>query len=293
VKSFIILCLWCYFVPQLSSAAALMAQDEISTHEGTRKFYETGVEAKRLSDKGGRFERARVESILKRFLPKSPATVADVGGGMGVYAFLLADEGYSVSLIDPVPSQIEVAKDIDQKREKGHLQACTVGDARKIPLEDASMDVVLFFGPLYHLDHPDRLIALQEAYRILKPGGLLLAQAVSKYTVLINAFFDEKIGSPAVEKMIAESLTDSRFEYRQAVFYCHTPEEMKAEIEQTGFSHIQVLAVEGLGKWVTPKYWENEELRNKVLAYVAQTESDPSFLGATSHIMAIAQKEKK
>jgi hypothetical protein len=43
-----------------------------------------------------------------------------------------------------------------------------VGDARRLDLDDASVDVTLLLGPLYHLpDLGDRLAALTEAARIV------------------------------------------------------------------------------------------------------------------------------
>jgi len=41
--------------------------------------------------------------------------------------------------------------------------------------------VVLMLGPLYHLTEPaDRHQALREAHRVLGPGGLLAAAAISR-----------------------------------------------------------------------------------------------------------------
>ena len=278
-------------LPLCLMSFVVVSEEPTLIQEGVRKYYETGVEEMRLYKGSARLEMARVESMLKRFLPKPPAAIADIGGGVGAYAFSLADEGYVVSLIDPVATQIEMAQKHDKKRDKNHLQLCAVGDARKVPLDDASVDVVLLFGPLYHLDHADRLLALSEARRVLKSGGLLLAQTVSRYAVYINSLFDGKLGLSEHDEMVNDSLINGRFEYRGAVFYCQTPDETKVEVDQAGFSNIQLLSVEGLGKWLKPGFWENEEIRNRVLAYAQQTEGDPSLLGATSHIMVVARKK--
>lgn len=45
-------------------------------------------------------------------------------------------------------------------------------DARDLPIEDESVDVAILGFLLYHVDHPEQVIA--EALRILKPGGKLL-----------------------------------------------------------------------------------------------------------------------
>jgi ubiquinone/menaquinone biosynthesis C-methylase UbiE len=56
------------------------------------------------------------------------------------------------------------------------------GDARGLSEPDQSQDAVLLFGPLYHLtDGAHRRQALSEARRVLRPGGRLLAMAVSRF----------------------------------------------------------------------------------------------------------------
>lgn len=70
--------------------------------------YEDGIEANRLST-WGRLEFMRTMEILRRFLPTPPATIADVGGGPGAYAWPLASNGYAVHLLDPMSLHIEQA----------------------------------------------------------------------------------------------------------------------------------------------------------------------------------------
>ena len=52
---------------------------------------------------------------------------------------------------------------------------------------DASFDLVLVMGPLYHLVEPsDRDRAIREALRVLAPGGLLFASFITRYAVYIG-----------------------------------------------------------------------------------------------------------
>jgi len=122
------------------------SQEKIINHYG-KDF----KEHQRLSSGFGQLEKARVEQILDRFLPKPPAVILDVGGGTGAYAFPLAKKGYTVHLIDLTPNHIEKAKAMSNFQPTFPLASITVGDARKLEMKDKSVDVVLFFGPLYHL----------------------------------------------------------------------------------------------------------------------------------------------
>lgn len=113
----------------------------------------------------------------------------DVGGATGTHARWLVADGHAVTLVDPVPAQVDVAARIPGVR-------ALVGDARSLDHVGASADAVIMLGPLYHLqDRADRLRALTEALRVLRPGGVVFAGAISRLsaltkTVLTRGFCD-------------------------------------------------------------------------------------------------------
>src|SRR5262245_61803516 len=113
-------------------------------------YYQAGQEAGRLENPFSRWEKVRTFDLLDRFLPPAPAVVLDVGGGAGAYAFPLAQRGYVVDLIDPVPLHIEQAKELAASGLPSP-RSLQIGDARAIPCADGAADAVLFLGPLYHL----------------------------------------------------------------------------------------------------------------------------------------------
>ena len=136
-------------------------------------YYNNGREERRLTASLGRLEHIRTWQILDRFLPPRPRRVLDVGGGTGVYALPLAGRGYEVHLVDPVPLHVERAKTLSGASHTP-LASIEVGDARRLAAPDGTFDVVLLFGPLYHLTiRSERVQALAEARRVLVPGGLL------------------------------------------------------------------------------------------------------------------------
>src|SRR5579863_1273965 len=144
-------------------------------------YCDTGYEHARLFP-GGRpaLEYVRSVELLDRLLPAPPAQLLDVGGGPGTYAVPLAGRGYRVHLVDPVLLHVEQARQAARTVPAGFTAA--VGDARQLAEPDRSQDAVLLFGPLYHLTDPaDRQQALAEAARVLRPGGRLLAVAVSRF----------------------------------------------------------------------------------------------------------------
>ena len=73
------------------------------------EYYDRGDEQDRLTA-ANRLELLRTQELLERSLPPAPAAILDVGGGPGVYAAWLAERGYDVVLIDPVPLHVEQAR---------------------------------------------------------------------------------------------------------------------------------------------------------------------------------------
>ena len=170
------------------------------------QYYESGQEADRLETPFSRWEKVRTLDLLDRLLPSPPALILDVGGAAGAYAFPLAERDYVVDLIDPVPLHIEQAKQraTTTCHSPRNLQ---VGDARAIPCENGVADAVLFFGPLYHLiESNERIKAIREAHRVLRPGGILLAVAISRFASALDGIGRGLIRDPEFVRIMNQDL---------------------------------------------------------------------------------------
>jgi ubiquinone/menaquinone biosynthesis C-methylase UbiE len=149
-------------------------------------YYGSKSEKDRLSDQS--LEKLRTQELILRMLPPAPCKIADIGGGAGVYSFWLQQLGYEVHLVDATPKHIEEAKE-QAKTINVSLASMNVGDARQLDFADNAFDAVLLLGPLYHLtERSDRLQALSEAWRILKPDGIVAAVGISRYASMMDGF---------------------------------------------------------------------------------------------------------
>jgi len=219
--------------------------------EEIERHYSQGQEQERLRRDTGEVERLRTADILHRYLPSPPAVICDVGGAAGIYAFPLAEKGYHVHLIDPAPLHIEQAR--THSVQTGiPLASIARGDARALDITSGVADAVLLLGPLYHLvKKSDRMAALHEAERILKPGGVLFAAAISRFASLIdglsNGFFKDARFRELVSADLAtgehKNPTSSPEYFTTAYF--HRPEELYSEVCEATFEEVKVLAVEG------------------------------------------------
>ena len=262
-------------------------------------YYELGLERDRLAEGAGALEFARTQVLLERYLPPPPAVVADVGGGPGRYATWLADRGYRVHLVDPIPLHVEQARHAAGVGPGPALASAEVGDARALRLSSESVDVVLLLGPLYHLpERSDRQQVLSEARRVCRPGGVIIAAAISRYASTLDGLNREFLADPAFAAVAAGDRRDGRHinpSGHPAYFttaYLHRPQELAAECAEAGLSHEVTLAVEGPG-WLLPDLdarLADVQRRAVLLSALAAVEAEPSLLGVSAHLIAIARR---
>jgi SAM-dependent methyltransferase len=260
--------------------------------------YEQGVERNRLTT-WGRLEWLRTRELMARFLPPAPAVVLDVGGAEGGYALPLAQAGYTVHLLDAVAAHVDAVR-AASARQPTALASAEVGDARDLPFVDGTADIVLLLGPLYHLiDTEDRAQALAEAHRVLRSGGRLLAAAISRFASTLDGLRRGMITDPEFEALAETGLrtgihrnpdVQGRPEWFTLAYF-HHPDELRTEVRHGGFPDADVFAVEGpCGQASMNVDLDDATARDAVLRAIARMEREPSILGASPHLLAVATK---
>jgi ubiquinone/menaquinone biosynthesis C-methylase UbiE len=248
------------------------------------------VEDDRLSRTAhGQLEFLRTQELLRRHLPLPPATILDVGGATGVHARWLAADGYEVHLIDPVPEHVE------QAAAAGTFTA-SVGDARDLEQADASVDVTMLLGPLYHLvEAADRAQALAEAARVTKPGGLVVAAGISRYAALLEVGANGRLTAD-MQALVVDALATGRHHDDPNGFtsaYFHHADELATELRTAGLSQVTVFGVEG----PSAPALDNVPL-DQVPAFLDAAircarvlETDPALISASPHFLGVAGRE--
>ncbi|HZZ56690.1 MAG TPA: metalloregulator ArsR/SmtB family transcription factor [Opitutaceae bacterium] len=100
-----------------------------------------------------------------------PIVVADLGAGEGLISQLLARRAKQVWCIDNSPRMVEVGADLARRNGLENL-TYKLGDIEKVPLPDHSVDLAILSQALHHAQRPQA--AVNEAFRILRPGGQIL-----------------------------------------------------------------------------------------------------------------------
>lgn len=167
------------------------------------------------------FEQKQVIPLLGNIEGKK---ILDVGAGTGRLTVILRDHRAVVTALDVSEKMLE-----ELRHKNKHIQT-VVGDAESLPFPDASFDIVTAAFLIVHLKNPSRFF--DEAYRVLKPDGLLLVTN-------INQKDPPKIPVPGGknEQFVIES------------FY-HRPEQVREALESLAFSIEQEVFVKEGETWV-------------------------------------------
>jgi hypothetical protein len=107
--------------------------------------------------------------VLERFVSVSGHDLVDVGCGGGALVRALAARGARVTGIEISESQLAAAVEGDDGAGARYL----VGLAQDLPLDDATVDAVVFMRALHHVPPEHMLDGLREAARVLRPGGVV------------------------------------------------------------------------------------------------------------------------
>lgn len=159
----------------------------------------------------GRSWKSLAEAMLKIL---NYDVVADLGAGEGTFSQLLAQRAKHVIAIDNSEKMVEFGKSLAKEHQLPNLEY-RLGDIEAPPIDDASVDLVIFSQALHHADHPER--AIQEAHRILKPGGRLVILDLLQHTFekARELYFDVWLGFSEVE--LAEMITSAGFSNPETV----------------------------------------------------------------------------
>ena len=268
----------------------------MTTLEEMSAYYGRGEEQERLSgDPAGELEFERTKAIVRRHLPPAPAVVADVGGGPGAYALWLASLGYEVIHRDLMPLHVEQLR---QAADGNPRISTAVADARNLDIADGSVDAVLLLGPLYHLDRrQDRLRALTSAHRVLRPGGPVVAAAISRWAPRLDAIlrlrFDREFpGAEGLLPGIERTGHLPPLGSDQFTAYLHRPAQLRSELTAAGFRVSELVSVEGpaflLGDLA--ERLADDEGRRIVMETARALERIPELLGIGPHLLIAARK---
>lgn len=121
--------------------------------------------------------RTAMLSVCESALGRKPEAVLDLATGTGDVARMMADRWPQARVIgtDPTPAMLNVARAKASFKQATRAQRQVIwqeGVAERIDADDASLDLITIAFGFRNVAEPLRQRATEEAFRVLKPGGV-------------------------------------------------------------------------------------------------------------------------
>ena len=111
---------------------------------------------------------------IRQLIPSKHGDALDVGGGRGISSYALAMDGWNVTALEPNPGMLVGAGAIRQLVDETGIRINVVEEwGEQLPFPDESFDLLHARQVLHHAH--DLNIFCKELFRVLKPGGMLIA----------------------------------------------------------------------------------------------------------------------
>ena len=257
--------------------------DDLERNEELYKLFD---EEARLKSRTGLVEKITTQREIDKLI-KSDSKILDIGAGTGVYTIPLASKVKEVTAFEPSSSNF---KALDAKaKDFSNIRAYNKSSFDLKDLKDNYFDLVLIFGPMYHLsDEKDRKDVLKEAKRVCKDTGHILISFINHDMVLISETinFNTNIFSGPSYNSKNQRLIDRPF-----VFF--KVNEAKKMIEEADIKIKEIIASDGYAEVLSNKLDQmTEESFKNYLAWHLSHCKDPESLGATNHLLFVCENKK-
>ena len=266
-----------------------------------KSYYSVFNEWDRLDAPEGKLEFDLTMPIITNYLHQK-AEILDLGGGPGRYTIELAKLGHSLHLADLSQKLLDVAKKRIDEFGIENVKSITQINAVDLSVyADSSFDVVLLFGPLYHLtNEAERLSCIKEVNRVLIPNGLVFAAFIPYLSGAIGVagrmfYFPDQVSVKTLKKVFEGGIFNNNANRGFQEGYYPTSDEVVSLFSDNGFSKILLRSIRGWGcnreEQIYKLKSENPEKYQAVIELINQTADDFAIVEMCMHAMFIGQKQ--
>lgn len=252
--------------------------------EQVSKTYEVFDENTRLSrSKASRVEFLTTIRLIERYL-KPGNRILDIGAGAGEYSLYFAEKGYRVDAVELADVNINAFR---KKLRPETPVTLRQGNALDLSCyADESFDIVLLFGPLYHLhSEADRQRCIAEAKRICKPDGMLFFAFIANDMVILTEFCYDP------DYFTKNTYDHETFHVEDFPFVFFTVKQCRDMLEQGGIAITDAVAADGVSEMLAEKINAmEEESYAQYLRYHFYICEKPEMLGHSNHLLFAGKK---
>ena len=230
---------------------------------------------------------ARVEFLttvryIEKYL-KAGDKILDIGAGAGEYSLYFARKGYDVSALELADANIAAFKKKLTRDDKIDLVQGNALDLSRYA--DKSFDIVLLFGPLYHLQNDeDKQRCISEAKRVCKDGGKIFFAFISNDFVFLTEFQYD------VNYFSSGDYDKETFKLHDFPFVFHTVDAARRLLSDGGVRILHEVASDGASELMASRINEmSDEDYAQYLRYHFYICEKPELLGMTNHLLFVGE----
>ncbi len=247
--------------------------------ELTKKTYELFNEDIRLSrSKAARVEFLTTVRYIEKYL-RPGGRILDIGAGAGEYSLYFAEKGHEVCALELAEANIAAFK---RKMKEWHSIELSQGNAMDLSrYADKSFDIVLLFGPLYHLrKQGDRQRCIAQAKRVCKDDGFLFFSFISNDMVVVTELSHN-------EKFLSgDTYEPESFKVKDFPFVFFTVEQCRDMLAEGEIDIIHEIACDGVSELIADKINAmDEENYRHYLNYHFHVCEKREMLGRSNHLL--------
>ncbi len=252
-------------------------------------YYSHFNEDHRLKTRHGNVEfiisRKYILDVLNNDLSKK---VLDIGAGTGAYSIDLLNRGFDVTSVELVKHNIDIFK---QNCPRANV---IQGNALDLSMfNDSSFDVVLLFGPMYHLlKEEEKIKALSEAKRVCKDNGYIITSYyMNEYAIITYGFMKNNIREALENKQIDNNFHMLNLE--DDLYSMVRLEDINEFNEKLNLKRVKIIASDGPSNYIRPYLNKlSEEDYNLFIEYQLKMCEREDLLGASTHLVDIVRVKK-
>ena len=255
--------------------------------EALINYYNKFNEDKRLNTRHGQVEFITSLKYIHEYLKEfDNPKIIDIGAGTGKYSIKLADEGYDVTAVELVKHNLRV---IEKNSNKVKVYQGNATDLSRF--EDESFEMVLLFGPMYHLcTNDEKIKALNEAKRVCKKNGyILVAYFMNDYCIIRYGFKENNIKEEIKNKNI-----DKDYKIKHWIDNLYSPvriEDIDYYNKKTNLKRIKIITPDGPSNYIRDILNKmDEETFNNFIDYHLKTCERLDMIGSAAHTVDILKK---
>lgn len=231
------------------------------------------------------------KKLLDQYIDLSKSVV-ELGCGTGYYGLYLSDTCKTYHGVDLTPKHIEAFKKKIQHNGHTNLTA-SVGDATNLSdIADESYDVVLVFGPMYHLPDDERARVISESIRICKTSGMIMFAYINKIGAYLRGCIEKKLKEKYPNKKANEMvLTQGVDDVLPDVFFFTMPEEIEHAAIQKGLAIVRNAGVDFTFNASDINEMDDEKYSawTEIMDYMFESNS---CTGVSNHAVLICKKRE-